>query len=91
MAFNQRTISHVFFDHDGTLVDTEHLAIEAMLEVLAPYGFSMSADEYSQRFPGLIDRHIVEIIRRDMHLDIPEFDVIRDDLRRRHRILFQER
>ena len=55
-------IKHVLFDNDGTIVDSEILAIRGTLEMLRPYGFEMAEKEYSQRFPGHLEREIVRII-----------------------------
>jgi beta-phosphoglucomutase-like phosphatase (HAD superfamily) len=55
-------IKHLFFDNDGTLVDTEQIAQKAMLEVLANHGFLMSEAEYSHQFPGLLLRDILQIL-----------------------------
>lgn len=65
------TLRHVLFDNDGTIVDSEMIAIRSMLELLAPYGFSMSELEYAQRFPGLQTRVILEMLRDEYGLELP--------------------
>ncbi len=42
----------VIFDCDGVLVDSENLAINALLEVIAEAGLTLSASEAHQRFLG---------------------------------------
>jgi HAD superfamily hydrolase (TIGR01509 family) len=65
------TLQHVLFDNDGTIVDSEIIAIRSMLELLAPYGFSMTELEYAQRFPGLQTRVILELLRDEYGLELP--------------------
>lgn len=43
-------ITHVFFDNDGILVDTEHLYFEASRQVLASCGIGLSEAQYVQLF-----------------------------------------
>lgn len=66
------TISHVFFDNDGTIVDSEIIAIRTMLRNLEPYGFVMDERTYAIQFPGLLERDILAIIQRDHHVQVPE-------------------
>jgi HAD superfamily hydrolase (TIGR01509 family) len=71
-------LKHILFDHDGTLVDSEVLAIDLMLKTLRPYGFQMSTDEYAQRFPGLLEYQILEIISKDYNIKFDQSVVIAD-------------
>src|SRR6201996_9782090 len=43
----------IFFDCDGVLVDSEKLALEVELEVLAELGLTFERDDYVLRFMGL--------------------------------------
>lgn len=43
-------ISHVFFDNDGVLVDTEHLYMEASRSVLASRGIDLTEADYVELF-----------------------------------------
>lgn len=43
----------VLFDHDGTLVDSEGVHYQLWLEILRPYGVSISAEDYMQLYSGL--------------------------------------
>jgi HAD superfamily hydrolase (TIGR01509 family) len=43
-------ISHIFFDNDGVLVDTEHLYMEASRSVLAERGIDLSESDYVELF-----------------------------------------
>ncbi|TXH68781.1 MAG: HAD family phosphatase [Thiothrix sp.] len=43
----------ILFDHDGTLVDSEGVHYQMWLEVLKPYGVSMSAEQYMQIYSGM--------------------------------------
>ena len=47
------TFKAVIFDCDGVLVDSEKLALEVELEVLAELGLTFERDEYVLRFMGL--------------------------------------
>lgn len=42
----------VYFDLDGTLVDSEHLHAVSWNKVLADYGLSFSEDEFCQQYAG---------------------------------------
>jgi HAD superfamily hydrolase (TIGR01509 family) len=86
---NDMNIQHVLFDNDGTLVDTEILAIRSMLSVLQPLGFEMDEATYSMRFPGLLEKDILAAIRAEYQLDLPTDDVLRA-IRLEHKQLFQE-
>jgi beta-phosphoglucomutase len=48
MKFNQHTVKGVIFDLDGVLVDTEYFHWQGWVEVLKPYGKSLSQREYLQ-------------------------------------------
>ena len=72
-------LKHVLFDNDGTVVDSEIIAVRATLSMLAPYGFRMSEQEYSRRFPGLLERDIVAIISEEYGIQVGDdyFDRLR--------------
>jgi HAD superfamily hydrolase (TIGR01509 family) len=46
----------VFFDFDGVLIDSEHVHQECWAEVLAPLGFQLDWDTYSEHYLGVDDR-----------------------------------
>jgi HAD superfamily hydrolase (TIGR01509 family) len=48
-----KTFGAVIFDCDGVLVDSEKLALEVELEVLAELGLNFERGDYVQRFMGL--------------------------------------
>lgn len=58
-------IKHLLFDCDGTIVDSEIIAVRIMLRLLKPYGLEISERDYSQRFPGLREREILTILREE--------------------------
>jgi HAD superfamily hydrolase (TIGR01509 family) len=80
-------LKHILFDHDGTLVDSEGLAIEMMLNLLKPYGFNMAADVYAKRFPGLLDYQILEIISKEYNIKI-DTSVVIPALHAQHKATF---
>ena len=43
-----------------------------MLELLAEHGLQLSEQEYSHRFPGLLDRDILHLLQRDHGFHAPE-------------------
>ncbi len=74
---------HLLFDNDGTIVDSEILAVKSTLQLLRECGLEMSEQQYSMTFPGLLERDIVAILTRDYDLRIPH-DYY-DRLRQMHR------
>lgn len=61
----RQSLQHILFDNDGTIVDSEIIAQRAMLRLLADHGFHMTEQEYSRRFPGLLDRDILRLLQQD--------------------------
>jgi HAD superfamily hydrolase (TIGR01509 family) len=43
----------VLFDHDGTLVDSEPVHFLVWKEVLAPYGFALTEQQYREHYAGV--------------------------------------
>jgi beta-phosphoglucomutase-like phosphatase (HAD superfamily) len=66
------TIKHLLFDNDGTIVDSEIIAVRIILRMLAPLGFQMQEEEYCQRFPGLLTRDILVILKDEYGLRLPD-------------------
>ncbi len=73
-------IKHILFDNDGTIVDSEIIAVRATLRLLAPYGFEMSEREYAQRYPGLLERDILSAINAEYGIIVDDdyFDQLRE-------------
>lgn len=73
--------SLVIFDCDGVLVDTEHVANELLVRVLAEDGFHMTQAESRRLFVGRsiesIVRHVEESIGRTLRPDWAEY--VRDE------------
>lgn len=65
-------IQCIIFDCDGVLVDSEILASQVSLRMLKPYGFEMSPKEYARLFAGKVEEDILEIIRCDYQIDLPD-------------------
>lgn len=63
---------HVFFDNDGTIVDSEIIAVRSMLHHLAALGLEMDATTYAQRFPGLLEKDILAILEKEYGIIPPE-------------------
>jgi HAD superfamily hydrolase (TIGR01509 family) len=81
-------LRHILFDNDGTIVDSEIIAVRVMLRHLRQFGLEMSEKEYSARFPGLLERDILAILRRDFGLTLP--DSFLQDQRTEHINLFNK-
>ena len=62
---------HVFFDNDGTLVDSEIIAVRTMLRHLKTYGFDMEEKEYSIRYPGHLEKDILAMIEISHGVKVP--------------------
>ncbi len=50
---NAVTLRAVLLDHDGTLVDSEPIHFLVWKEVLAPYGFVLTEEQYRERYAGV--------------------------------------
>src|SRR5262249_37944625 len=57
-------IRAVFFDFDGVLVDSEPLHLECWAEVLAEYGMALDAAQYLEKFIGVSNQEMIEILCR---------------------------
>jgi beta-phosphoglucomutase len=51
-----RHLQAIVLDFDGVIADTEPLHYEACRDVLAPYGVTLTAEEYTERYIGIADR-----------------------------------
>ena len=47
------SIKAIFFDHDGTLVDSEPIHFQLWREVLAGHGVALSEAQYRERYAGI--------------------------------------
>lgn len=56
MGINHHSIRAVFFDFDGTLVDSERLHYESWLNAVEPHGGHIEWPEYKQLLTGRSDR-----------------------------------
>ena len=65
-------IKHLLFDNDGTIVDSEIIAVRSMLRMLATHGLHLSEREYCRKFPGLTLRDIIETLAKDYGVVLPE-------------------
>ena len=80
-------ISAVIFDCDGVLVDSEILALEVELAILAEQGLTFDREDYVTRFMGLSYQSFHDEIDREAQARIgrPVSEIIRDDLATRLR------
>jgi HAD superfamily hydrolase (TIGR01509 family) len=80
-------ISAVIFDCDGVLVDSEVLALEVELAILAEQGLAFEREDYVTRFMGLSHDafHTVIDAEAQQRLGRPISDTIRDEMAMRLR------
>ena len=64
-------ISHIVFDCDGVLVDSEPLSMAVDYELLAENGVSLSPEEVSHRFIGLTFAALVAAVEREFGITLP--------------------
>ena len=43
----------ILYDHDGTLIDSEHCHFEMWAAILEPYGISLSKEDYIEHYAGI--------------------------------------
>jgi len=66
-----RAVKHLLFDNDGTIVDSEIIAVRTMLQLLAEHGFHMEEKAYSTKYPGLLERDILASLKLEYNLNVP--------------------
>jgi HAD superfamily hydrolase (TIGR01509 family) len=65
-------ITHILFDNDGTIVDSEVLAVRAMIDRLGEHGIHINETDYSQKYPGLLTRDIIRIVQEESGIRLPD-------------------
>ncbi len=63
-------IKAVLFDFDGVVVQSEPLHMQTFLELLAPFGVSVSRERWYREFAGTGSRHIFEVLVRENNLKL---------------------
>lgn len=64
-------IQCVIFDCDGVLVDSEIIANQTALQMLRPYGFVMTPEEYGRQYAGKVEEDILRIIQEEHGINLP--------------------
>ncbi|MEL6250979.1 MAG: HAD family phosphatase [Bacteroidota bacterium] len=64
-------IKHLIFDCDGVLIDSEYVAVNVMLKMLAPFGYTSSFQEYANQFTGMLDTEILKYLNEKEGLPFP--------------------
>ncbi len=67
-----QSVQCVIFDCDGVLVDSEILANQTALQMLRPFGFTMSPQDYGSSFAGKVEEDILRIIQEEYGIDLPQ-------------------
>ncbi|MBM3724154.1 MAG: HAD family phosphatase [Acidobacteria bacterium] len=52
----------ILFDFDGVLADSEPIHYECWIEILRPFGLTMTYEWYCQRCIGVSDRRMIEVL-----------------------------
>ena len=71
-----RPFDAVLFDMDGVLVDSEPMHVDAMREILAPYGVTYD-DRENQEFFGRTDLEVFRVLRARHRLPLDEGELTR--------------
>src|SRR5262245_10975336 len=72
---NRPDIRAIVFDFDGVIADTERLHLGAFRDVFAPRGWTLTDDDYFDRYLGCDDHGLVVAYARDNNLGIGPADV----------------
>ena len=64
-------ITHLIFDCDGVLIDSEILATRISLRMLAEYGYENDEMSFSGKYSGYLTEEILKMLIRDHGLDLP--------------------
>lgn len=65
------TVSCVFFDCDGTLVDSERLCTQACVNTFARYGAALSLQSMFEKYKGVKLYDIFDDVCTEHHLQVP--------------------
>jgi len=68
-------IEAVFFDCDGTLVDSEVICSKAYVHMFAQYGISVTLDEIFKTFKGVKLYEIIDTINARFGVDFPKLEM----------------
>jgi beta-phosphoglucomutase len=63
-------IEAVIFDFDGVLVDSEKLHYQAFNRVLSRFNFQLSLRDYYDKFLGLSDLELLQVVDKDRKLSL---------------------
>ncbi|UWM63509.1 HAD family phosphatase [Enterobacter sp. CP102] len=61
----------VIFDCDGVLVDSEIIGINLTLDVLRTYGCTISKEEFSAYYSGMVWNSLIKKINGDFNVSVP--------------------
>ena len=73
MRMIARCFELIIFDCDGVLVDSESIINQAHAQVLTACGYPMTEHDLVERFCGMSDREMLEIIEREWGRPLPTF------------------
>jgi beta-phosphoglucomutase len=84
-----RRYEAILFDFDGVIADTEPVHYDCWVEVLAPFGITLSWDRYAAQCIGVSDREMIDRLCRERVPPV-EFDTLWADYPRKKE-MFRER
>lgn len=68
-------IEAVFFDCDGTLVDSEAICSRAYVAMFQEFGITLDLEEVFKRFKGVKLYEIIDIINQEHGVDLAKADL----------------
>lgn len=66
----------IIFDFDGVLFDSEKIHLHACNQVFLPLGFTIPEKVYFERYVGLADKEMFELILEDQQVCYPQDKVV---------------
>lgn len=63
----------VIFDMDGVLVDSEVVAARVESELFAELGIDVGVEDIYDRFVGLSQASVIDLVRREWNVDLPDW------------------
>lgn len=79
-------LKHILFDNDGTIVDSEVIAVRVMLQHLKTAGVEINQAVYSRRYPGLLEHDILSLISAEYGVSFSADFLYSVRIEQRHRL-----
>lgn len=82
------SITHLLFDCDGVIVDSEIMATRIALVMLAEYGYRSDEESHCRRFSGMLETDILKVIFSE--LGRPQPSDLLPRMKAQHHVAFRE-